>query len=107
MPFEEQSVFTLDLKKAQKFAVKFRYPSWVTNGELKIKVNGKEVAIEKDANSYVSIIENGNSGDVISIVLPMHSKTEQLRINQPGFLLCTVRLFGSRYRYSGFKWIES
>jgi DUF1680 family protein len=77
-PFEEQSVFTLDLKKALKFAVKFRYPSWVTNGALKIKVNGKEVAIEKDTNSYVSINRKWKSGDVISILLPMHNSAEQL-----------------------------
>ena len=77
-PFEEQSSFTFDLKKTQKFAVKLRYPSWVTDGTLKIKVNGKEVAIEKDVNSYVSINRKWKSGDVISVVLPMHNKTEQL-----------------------------
>ncbi|OYX23658.1 MAG: glycosyl hydrolase, partial [Algoriphagus sp. 32-45-6] len=77
-PFEEQSAFTLDLKKAQKFAFKFRHPSWITNGEMKIKVNGKEVAIEKDANSYVTINRKWKSGDVISVVLPMHSTAEQL-----------------------------
>ncbi|MFL9831277.1 glycoside hydrolase family 127 protein [Flavobacterium sp. ST-87] len=77
-PFEEQSTLILDLKKAQKFAVKFRYPSWVNDGELKIKVNGKEVAFVKDANSYVAIDRKWKPGDVISIVLPMHNKTEQL-----------------------------
>jgi hypothetical protein len=77
-PFEEQSTFTLDLKKAQKFSIKLRYPSWVTNGEMKIKVNGKEVSIEKDANSYVAVNRKWKSGDVISVVLPMHNKAEQL-----------------------------
>ena len=77
-PFEEQSTFTLNLKKTQKFAVKLRYPSWVTNGEMKIKVNGKEITVEKDANSYVTINRKWKSGDVIMIVLPMHSTAEQL-----------------------------
>lgn len=77
-PFEEQSSLILDLKKAEKFSIKLRYPSWVTNGELKIKVNGKEVAIVKDANSYVAINRKWKSGDVISIILPMHSKAERL-----------------------------
>lgn len=77
-PFEEQSTFTLELKKTQKFAIKFRYPSWVTNGELKILVNGKEVVVQKDANSYVSVLCKWRTGDQISIVLPMHNTAEQL-----------------------------
>lgn len=77
-PFEEQSSITLTLKKSQKFAIKFRYPSWVADGKMKIRVNNKEIALEKDSNSYVSIERKWKTGDVISIILPMHNKTEQL-----------------------------
>lgn len=77
-PFEEQSSITLTLKKSQKFAIKFRYPSWVADGKMKIRVNNKEIALEKDSNYYVSIERKWKTGDVISIILPMHNKTEQL-----------------------------
>lgn len=77
-PFEEQSSITLTLKKAQQFAIKFRYPSWVEDGKMKITVNNKEVSISKDQNSYVSIEQKWKTGDVISIILPMQNKTEQL-----------------------------
>jgi uncharacterized protein len=77
-PFEEQSAITLTLKKSQKFAMKFRYPSWVEEGKMKILVNNKEIAIKKDSNSYVSIERKWKTGDVISVILPMHNKTEQL-----------------------------
>ncbi|WP_228520936.1 glycoside hydrolase family 127 protein [Flavobacterium sp. HJJ] len=77
-PFEEQSSLTLTLKKTQQFAIKFRYPSWVEDGKMKITVNGKEISISKDANSYVSIEQKWKTGDEISIILPMHNKTEQL-----------------------------
>lgn len=77
-PFEEQSSITLTLKKSQKFALKFRYPSWVANGKMKIRVNNKEITLEKDSNSYVSIERKWKTRDVISIILPMHNKTEQL-----------------------------
>lgn len=77
-PFEEQSSISLKLKKAQQFAIKFRYPSWVENGQLKIKVNNQEMNLVKDQNSYVSIERKWKSGDVISILLPMQNKTEQL-----------------------------
>lgn len=77
-PFEEQSSITLTLKTAQQFAIKFRYPSWVEDGKLKIKVNNKEISLTKDQNSYVSIERKWKTGDVISIILPMQNKTEQL-----------------------------
>ncbi len=77
-PFEEQSSITLTLKKAQKFAIKFRYPSWIEEGKMKIRVNNKEFSLTKDPNSYVSIEREWKTGDVISIILPMHNKTEQL-----------------------------
>ena len=66
------------LNKPKKFAVKFRYPSWVEDGKLIIRVNNKEINSTKDINSYVSIERKWKTGDVISVVLPMQNKTEQL-----------------------------
>nr|WP_315148868.1 glycoside hydrolase family 127 protein [uncultured Flavobacterium sp.] len=77
-PFEEQSSITLTLKKPQQFAIKFRYPSWVEDGKMKITVNNKEVSISKDQNSYVTVEQKWKTGDVISVILPMQNKTEQL-----------------------------
>ncbi len=77
-PYEEKSSIKLTFNKPQQFAIKFRYPSWVAPGKLKIAVNNKEMTIKKDLNSYVSIERNWKTGDVISIILPMQTKTEQL-----------------------------
>lgn len=77
-PFEEKSSLKFTLSKAAKFAVKLRYPSWVANGKMKVMINGKETAIQKDANSYVTIDRNWKSGDVLTIALPMETKAEQL-----------------------------
>ena len=77
-PFEEQSSIKLTLKKPRQFAIKFRYPSWIEEGKMKIKVNNKEISFTKDANSYVSIDRKWKTGDVIWVVLPMQNKTEQL-----------------------------
>ena len=77
-PFEEQSSLTLKLKKPLQFAIKFRYPSWIEDGKMKIKFNNKEISITKDANSYVSIERKWKTGDVIVVILPMQNKTEQL-----------------------------
>jgi DUF1680 family protein len=77
-PFEEKSSLQLTLNKPQQFAIKFRYPSWVAAGKLKIAVNNKEISIKKDSYSYVSIERTWNTGDLISVILPMQTKTEQL-----------------------------
>jgi DUF1680 family protein len=77
-PFEEKSSITLTLNKPKKFVIKFRYPSWVEEGKLIIRVNNKEINSTKDINSYVSIERKWKTGDVISVVLPMQNKTEQL-----------------------------
>lgn len=77
-PFEEKSSIKLTLNKPQTFAIKFRYPSWVESGKLKIYVNNKEVSIKKDIYSYVSVNRNWRTGDIISVVLPMQTKAEQL-----------------------------
>ena len=77
-PFEEQSSITLTLKKAQHFAIKFRYPSWIEDGKMKIMVNNQEISFTKDQNSYVSIERKWKTGDVISIFLPMQNIAEQL-----------------------------
>ena len=77
-PFEEQSSIRLTLKKPQQFAIKFRYPSWVEDGKMKITVNNAAISIAKDLNSYVSIERKWKTGDVISVILPMQNKTEQL-----------------------------
>jgi hypothetical protein len=80
-PYEERSTLKLTLSKAQKLALKIRYPEWVEPGKMKVSVNSKEVTIIKDAQGYVSINQVWRSGDVITIDLPMHTKSEKLPDN--------------------------
>lgn len=77
-PFEEKSSISLKLKKTQQFAIKFRYPSWIEEGKLKILINNKELNFTKDQNSYISIERKWKTGDLITLILPMQNKTEQL-----------------------------
>ncbi|MDQ3845247.1 MAG: glycoside hydrolase family 127 protein, partial [Bacteroidota bacterium] len=42
-PFEETSQIKLNVKQPKKFALYFRYPSWVKEGQMKLKVNNKNV----------------------------------------------------------------
>jgi DUF1680 family protein len=77
-PFSETSALTVTVVMPQRFALHFRYPSWVKEGQLKISVNGKPVVIRKDAASYVSVDRTWKTGDKVQVTLPMHTSAEYL-----------------------------
>ena len=77
-PFEEQSTLTVELKKSQDFAIKFRYPAWVETGKLQILVNKKAVTVKRDEHGYAAVRKLWQDGDVITVVLPMQTKAEIL-----------------------------
>lgn len=76
-PYEEQTKFIITESKSS-FKLLVRYPSWVKDGALKIKVNGKEVAISNHPSSYINIDRKWNKGDVVEVSLPMHNAIEHL-----------------------------
>lgn len=70
--------FKMSLRKAQKIAVHFRYPAWVKQGELAIKVNGKAQPVNAGPGNYVALERKWKNGDVVELSLPMHTKAEFL-----------------------------
>jgi len=75
-PYKESTEIKLSLKKAAKFGVHLRYPSWTKS--LKVLINGKAEPSLKLSNAYVTINRKWKDGDVITLVLPMETKAEQL-----------------------------
>ena len=76
-PYEEQTRLTIT-EGASRFALMIRYPSWVSNGALKITVNGKAVSFSNHPSSYVAIDRLWKKGDVIIVSLPMHNNIEHM-----------------------------
>jgi DUF1680 family protein len=76
-PYEEQTKLVIT-KAASSFILMVRYPSWVSDGALKISVNGKPVTYSAHPSSYLSINRNWKKGDVVEIILPMHNSIEHL-----------------------------
>lgn len=68
-PQEAATNLTLQLKKARKFAVKIRKPSWCD--AVKVTVNGSSTDC-KEANGYLIIERLWKSGDQIHVDMPMH-----------------------------------
>ena len=76
-PFEEQTKLVVT-NGSSAFKLLVRYPSWVKDGDLKIKVNGKSISFNNHPSSYVVINRTWKKGDVVEIDLPMHNTIEHL-----------------------------
>ncbi|MDZ7723888.1 MAG: glycoside hydrolase family 127 protein [candidate division KSB1 bacterium] len=68
-----------------RVALMIRYPSWVKDGELKIRVNGKSIPIKSRPSFYFAIERLWRTGDNVQIILPMHHSVEQLP-NVPDYI---------------------
>lgn len=77
-PDKEDTRLSFTLKKTTKFALYLRYPSWVADGELMVKVNGKDIPIHGNPSSYIAIERKWKNGDVIEMHLPMHASVEHI-----------------------------
>lgn len=77
-PDEETSVLTVAIDKPSRFALNIRYPRWVNEGEMTVKVNGKNEKIKASQGEYVELNRKWKNGDRVELVLPMHVELEQL-----------------------------
>ncbi|HOZ76367.1 MAG TPA: glycoside hydrolase family 127 protein [Ferruginibacter sp.] len=76
-PSQEKTSITIT-EGASVFSMMIRYPSWVKEGALKIKVNGKPVSFTNHPSSYITVKRLWKKGDVITVILPMHNSIEYL-----------------------------
>lgn len=76
-PYEENTKLVVT-NGSSTFKLLVRYPSWVKDGALKIKVNGKLISFTNHPSSYVVINRKWEKGDVVEIDLPMHNTIEHL-----------------------------
>ncbi len=82
-PEEEKTLITIDKVKKGKFTLNIRYPSWVKEDGLKVKINGKEEEVKAQPGSYVALNRKWKKGDKVEISLPMQTKLEQLPDQSP------------------------
>ncbi len=61
---------TLDLKKPDEFALKFRVPTWLAQ-PMHAAINGRKAELALDANHWASLLRRWKDGDEITLRLPM------------------------------------
>lgn len=77
-PNKASTDIKVSLKKTAKFGMHFRYPSWVRSGALQVIINGKPESLIKFDNGYINIDRKWKDGDVVTLILPMETRAEQL-----------------------------
>ncbi|MBS1564246.1 MAG: glycoside hydrolase family 127 protein, partial [Bacteroidetes bacterium] len=83
-PYEERTSLEIT-EGAARFALMIRYPSWVSEGALKITVNGKTIPYTNHPSSYVAVNRLWKKGDVVAVTLPMHNTVERMP-NVPNYI---------------------
>lgn len=83
-PYEEQTKLTIT-KGASEFKLLVRYPGWVSDGALKVLINGKEYKYAAKPSSYVSIDRKWKKGDEVQVLLPMKNTIERMN-NVPDYI---------------------
>jgi DUF1680 family protein len=68
---------TVSADRPTRLAIKVRYPSWATDG-LTVNVNGQQDRVSGSPGSYVTILREWKTGDVLAIDLPMRLRVEPM-----------------------------
>jgi len=76
--FPDESRTRLTVHDAGEFALKIRYPGWVAPGALKIKLNGKPIAINAKPGGHVELRRSWRAGDRVDVELPMRTTLEPM-----------------------------
>jgi hypothetical protein len=76
-PDEERSRL-LVAEGSAEFTLLIRYPFWVTDGAIKVIVNDEPLSISAKPSSYIAVKRFWSKGDVVEIILPMHTTIEHL-----------------------------
>ena len=79
-PFEESVSFTVECDGATSFPFYLRIPAWAEGATLQL--NGKPVGVKTEAGKYVRLERRWQSGDSVSLRLPMSLRLRTWQANR-------------------------
>ncbi len=79
-PTQNNTQFSLSLRKSQTFALKIRKPWWASQGVV-ISINGQAQRIEADESGYYVLNRTWQNKDQISLTMPMQIYSESMPDN--------------------------
>jgi DUF1680 family protein len=79
-PAEDTVKITVTCAEPEDGTLAVRHPAWA-KGILEVKINGKKIAVDSKPGTYARITRTWNSGDMVTIKLPMSLYTEAMPDN--------------------------
>lgn len=76
--FPDSETVNITIDRAAHFRLQLRYPGWVENGKLELRVNGKKISVNQVPGEFVTLERRWKKGDSIDLTLPMHTELEKL-----------------------------
>ena len=77
-PDEEQTKLTITVTSPTAFKMYIRHPYWAQTGEFKVIVGTDTLGKTSAPTSYVEVNRTWNTGDIVTVLMPMHFSYEQL-----------------------------
>lgn len=76
--FPDQEGTKIIIRNSKKFTLHIRYPLWVSEGALELRINNKVEKISAKPGSYIKIHRHWKKGDQVDIRLPMKTYLEKM-----------------------------
>lgn len=80
-PESNKTALAIQTPVPKKFAVRVRYPWWVKQGVIEVKINDKPVTVGNDTTGYIVIERLWKNNDKIELTFPMSLYTEAMPDN--------------------------
>ncbi|WP_377155019.1 beta-L-arabinofuranosidase domain-containing protein [Roseateles sp. UC29_93] len=78
---EARTTGAAEVPASRRFALKIRHPGWLAPGALRVKLNGRPIALSADdarPGGYLTITRDWRAGDVVDLRLPMRTTLEPM-----------------------------
>lgn len=84
-PDEERTQLTISTASSSRFKLLIRHPFWVPAGSLKIIIGTDTLPSTSQPSSYYEIDRTWSNGEVVTVILPMHTRIEEMP-NVPSYV---------------------
>lgn len=81
-PYQAGTRLVWDAASPQSLTLRLRQPAWLA-APMQVQVNGKKVSTTTDAGGFLCIARVWKKGDVVTLTLPMETRTEVLPDGSP------------------------
>ena len=77
-PDEPFTTIAFENHAPKNLILRIRHPSWIPDGEMKIALNGKDIASDSKRGEFAQVSRAWQKGDTLRVSLPMRVTTERL-----------------------------